>query len=92
MEKVNVYSKEFWVKSFIGYFSVSVPILIISIILNLSGDLPLNINGVPRYGIGPSLILVFYFPFMSFLFAILNWVFVMAGNWLFDKVRLIFKK
>ena len=84
--KVDVYSKEYWIKTFIGYLVFSLPFMILSIILNLMGELPININGEPSYGIGPSLILFIYFPLMSFLFAIMNWGIVASGYWLYLKL------
>lgn len=87
MMRVDVYSKEFWVKTFIGYLAFSTPFMILSIILNLMGELPIDINGEPRYGVGASLLFLIYFPLMSFLFSILNWVIVMSGYWLYIKLK-----
>lgn len=87
MNKVDVYSKEFWVKTFIGYMTLSFPIMILSIILNLMGELPMNINGEPTFGIGASIMYLIYFPLMSFIFAILNWVVVMGGNWIYIRAK-----
>jgi hypothetical protein len=91
MNDVNVYSKKFWTNTFIGYLFVGLVIGFILSLLNVLRVIPVVINEIEYYGIGYSIILLLYIAMFSFIFAILNWLVVMAGFTLYKWIKSIIR-
>jgi hypothetical protein len=72
---------------FWSYTCLYLPIAILLFILCIVGIVPLNINDKPYYGIGPAFGTLLYIPMVGFLLAGSNWLFLIAGFWIYKNIK-----
>lgn len=56
-------------------------------VLSLFGYETVRIEGVPAVGLKGFLAAIFAAVLFSLVFAFMNWIFILIGNWLFTRLR-----
>lgn len=75
IEKRNSFAVLFW-----NYFFAYIPLGLLVAILSLVDVVPVNFNDQKYTGIQGAVISFVYVPWVAFVFALLNWIFLSFGN------------
>jgi hypothetical protein len=79
MENKYSFKRLFW-----SYTFCAIPFAILGSFLALFNVVPVEFNGVPRYGIQGFIIPILYIPFFGLVFSCTNWLALSFGGMLYD--------
>lgn len=79
LEEYSVMPQDLFKRIFVIGFFAYIPLLLLQIILNLSGTLPLNFNDEKVYGVEGVVVLVLFSPLLVLLFTLVTWIHLKLG-------------